>query len=259
MKVAVVSMADRAGATCATLLIGYAMAYKQVRTTRLCYTGQNSAILKYPGRDDGTGKDRTRSITQVAKLLTSRALKPAELGDYCINLGPNIDLMDSWEESLTEDEMMDILTFCFDRSTTDFTFCDIAYALDDPTTQRMIEVSDAIICVSEMSKASLSAAHEAIEKKKFPEDKPVMLLVNRFDPTINSLKWCANQAGTKLRYTCKIHYNPYITRGCNGTDIEGVARAVMDKDPRVISLHQDLKECTQFLLSLNNEKNRWED
>lgn len=259
MKIAMLSMADRCGATAASLLIGYAMAYKQQHTVRLCYTGQNSALLRYAGKDDGFGRDRTRSISQVSKLLNSRALKPEELGDYCVRLGANFDLMDSWEESLTEDEMMDILTFCFNRSTSDFTICDIAYAIDDPTTKQMLDVSDAIVCVSEPSKSSLSAVHTAIEQQKFNPETPLMLLVARYDDAIAPLKWCASQAGISLRRTCKIHNNPYITRGCNGMDLEGVARAILDKDPRVVELRNDLKECTQFLLSLNNEKNRWED
>ena len=94
MKIAVVSPADRCGATVATLMMGYTMAYTQGRTVRLCYTGENRAIKRYVGRDS-TDRDVTRTISQVSKLLEAHAIPPEDLGDYCLKMGTNIDLMDS--------------------------------------------------------------------------------------------------------------------------------------------------------------------
>ena len=78
MKIAVVSPADRCGATVATLLMGYALAYTQGRTVRLCYTGENHAIKRYVGRDTAE-RDATRTISQVSKLLEAHAIPPLSL------------------------------------------------------------------------------------------------------------------------------------------------------------------------------------
>ena len=128
MKIAVVSPADRCGATVATLMMGYTMAYTQGRTVRLCYTGENRAIKRYVGRDS-TDRDVTRTISQVSKLLEAHAIPPEDLGDYCLKMGTNIDLMDSWDSSLTEEEVTSLLVFTFSRNVADYIFCDLAYGI----------------------------------------------------------------------------------------------------------------------------------
>lgn len=261
MRVAVISTADRGGATAATLLIGYALAYKCKEKVRLCYTGYNEAIKKYAGRgrDD---RDATRTISQVSKLLQAHAIAPEELGDYCMKLGPNYELMDSTDEALTEEETTELLNYVYTRSTSDFILCDVAGMLDEEATQSILNSSDAIILISEASAASLDQAHEMVQEDKlFPKDVPTMLLITRYHEQIAPLKWCANKAGVKMRHTCKLHFSPYIVRGCNNMDLESVARAIFDRDPRVIELNNDLKECVQFLLTINSpgQKVRWEE
>lgn len=257
MKIAVVSPAGRCGATVATLLMGYALAYTQGRTVRLCYTGANMAIKRYVGRAT-TEVDATRSISQVSKLLEAHAISAEDLGDYCIKLGTNIDLMDSWNESLTEDEVTELLVFTFSKNVTDYIFCDLAYDVDDVTSQAVLKVCDAVVVVSEPSKASLEAVQAVQESKNWPKGKPCMLLVSKYDHDIDHLDKMAAMAKFKKRATCKIHYNPLITRCCNLGQLDTVIPYVIRKDPRVVELNIDLKECVQFFLSLQEAKIKWE-
>lgn len=259
MKVSLLPMEPRGGVTIATWATAMALAYKQSKTVRVCYTGENAAIKRYLGKDELV-QDKTRSISQVSKLLQAHAISPEELSNYCIKVGPNLELMDSWSEVLTPDEMDEILSFVYERSATDYTICDLGYGWDDPLTQTVLGLSDVIIVVGNASWSSLARIKEDIEEQeKLFRDKRLMLLVNKYNPAIAPMKWCAAQAGFSLRNTCKIHYNPYIEKGCNIQDLQSVYLSAFEKDPRVVELCQDLKEVTQFLLSINSEKMRWED
>lgn len=271
MRIAVLPMATRGGTTVVTLMTSMAMAYKQSKTVRMCFTEENPAIKRYMGLD--TEKDATRSISQVSKLLQAHAIEVSELANYCIKVGPNLELMDSYNPALTVEEIQDLLSFVYQQSTTDFTICDLCYSWDDPLSEIMLKEADCVIYVAEPTWESLSRVQEYREKtgrrKKTArgrrakgndtDDIAELLVVNRYDNAIAPMKWCAKQAGMALRDTCKLHFNPYITKGCNIMDLHSVAMKSFERDPRVVELCQDLKEITQFLLSINNEKMRWED
>lgn len=257
MKIAVVSPVGRCGTTVATLLMSYTMAFTQSKTVRLCYTGENIAIKRYAGKET-VDRDATRTISQVSKLLEARAIHPDDLGDYCIPMGPNIDIMDSWDSSLTEEEVISLLIFTFSRNVTDFIFCDLAYDMEDPTSKQVLDECDAFIVVSEPSKTSLSVIKEMKESPSWPKDKPCMLLISKYDEEIDSVKNLARIAGFKVNRTCKIHNNPFVTKCCNSGSLDTIVPFILKKDPRVVELNSDMKECVQFLLSLSSAKIKWE-
>lgn len=259
MKVAILPMDTRGGVTVCTWAMAMGMAYKQSKNVRVCFSGENPAIKRYIGKDE-TSQDKTRSISQVSKLLQAHAIAPEELSNYCIKVGPNLELMDSWSEVLTTDEMDEILTFVYARSVADFTICDLGYSWDDPVTQSILKASDVIVFLANASWSSLTRVKDALEhQKKLFGDATKLLLVNRYNDAIWPVKECARQAGFSMRDTCKLHYNPYIEKGCNGQDLQSVILHAFEYDPRVVQLRQDIKEITQFLLSLNAEKTHWED
>lgn len=257
MKIAVVSPAGRCGATVATLLMGYTLAYTQGKTVRLCYTGENRAIKRYVGRDSEE-RDATRTISQVSKLLEAHAIPPEDLGDYCLKMGTNIDLMDSWDSALTEEEVTRLLVFAFSRSTTDYIFCDLAYDISDHTSQAVLQECDMVVIISEPSRASLDMVRITQESSYWPKNKPCMLLVAKWNEEISPIKTLATEAQFKLRHTCKIHYNPLITKYCNSGQLDTVVPYIIQKDPRVVELNNDMKECVQFILGENRAKMKWE-
>lgn len=257
MKVAVLSTAGRSGTTVATMLMGFTMAHTQGRTVRLCYTGENAAIKRYVGLAP-ENRDATRTISQVSKLLDAGAIPVEELGDYCMKLGPNIELMDSWDRTLTEEEVTSLLVLAFSKATTSYAFCDLAYDLEDSTSRAVLKVCDAIVVVSEPSKVSLDAVRNLQKSKAWPKDKPAMLLVSKWSEEISAVRTMADQAGFKLSSTCKLHFNPFIAHACNIGQLDSVIPFIVRKDPRVVDLNADLRECTQFLLSLDSGKIRWE-
>lgn len=259
MKVAVLPMAQRGGVTCVSLLTAMGLAFKQGKTTRLCFTGDNPAIKRYIGVDS-TKADVTRSISQVSKLLQAHAISPEELTNYSIKIDTNLELLDSYSPALTDEEMNDILSFVYSRSSTDYTICDLAYGWDDPMSQAVLAEADVTMFVCEPDWASLSRVVDFKESNaRLWNNTQPLLVVNRYDAAIRPLKVMSREAGVPLRNTCKIHNNPYIARSCWAHDLKSCAISSYEHDPRVIELAQDVREITQFLLSLNQEKNRWED
>jgi cellulose biosynthesis protein BcsQ len=257
MKIAVISAADRCGATASTLLMAYAIAATQGRTVRICYTGANETLQRYTGRYVGE-RDATRTISQVSKLLEARAIAPEALDDYCVKIGTNIDIMDSWDQGLTEEEITSLLTFIFSRAVSDFIFCDIADAIEDPTSQEILKVCDVVVIVSEPSYASLESVRQMQESPAWPKDKTCMLLIAKYNDEISPVAKLAKQAQFKMRATCKIHYNPLITKYCSSGQLDTIIPYILQKDPRVVELNNDLKECVQFFLSISNAKIKWE-
>lgn len=261
MRIAMLPMSEHVGTTSATLLISMALAYKQSKSVRVCFTGENREVKRFMGRDEDE-KDVTRSISQVAKLLQAHAISAEELSNYCVKLGPNLELMDSYAESLTKEETEDILSFVFERSSSDYTLCDLTTSYDDDISRAILKKCDIVVYVCEPSYVTLSRV-ETFRKsgayKDLNENASQMLLINHYDPAIMPLKKCAAMAGIPLRSTCKIHYNPYVSKGCINRDLQSVAISAFEKDPRVIELYRDLLECTQFIISRTGEKIRWED
>lgn len=261
MKVAFMPMVLHGGVTSAALLSSMALAYKQAKDVRLCFTGENPDIKKYMGRDEDE-KDVTRSISQVSKLLQAHAISADELSNYCVKLGPNLELMDSYAESLTADEMQEILSFVYERSSTSITICDCYGRYWDSLTKAVLAKSDVVVYVCDPSAKVLSRVKEFRESEHYKVISPAtrqMLLVDHYDPVVKPLKQAAAEAGMTLRDTCKIHYNPYIAKGCERRDLQSVAMSAFEKDWRVLELYRDLLEVTQFLLSATGEKIRWED
>lgn len=257
MKIAVISPGNRTGVTASTLLMAYAIAYTQGRTVRVCYSGRNMSIKRYVGKEE-VERDATRTISQISKLLNAHAIGPDGLGDYCTKLGTNIDLMDSWDESLTEDEVTELLTYTFSRSTTDYTFCDLAQDVEDPIAQEVLKVCDAVILVSEPSKACLSILRTMQESPYWPKNVPCMLLIAKYHDEIDSVDKMAKVAQFKKRDTCKIHFNPLVTKYCSSGQLDTVIPYIIKRDPRVLELNADLKECVQFLLNIQDVKLKWE-
>lgn len=259
MKVAVLPMGYRAGVTCTAMLTAMGLAFKQGKTTRVCFTGDNPAIKRYIGINPDD-VDVTRSISQVSKLLQAHAISPDELSNYSIRVDTNLELLDSYSPALTDEETNEILSFVYSRSKTDYTICDLAYSWDDPMSEAVLKASDVIMFVCEPDWSSLSRVTEFKEKnKKLWDNTNPLLVINKYDAAIRPLKAMAKEAGMKMRSTCKIHYSPYIARSCWAQDLKSCAISSYEHDPRVIELSTDVKEITQFLLSLNQEKNKWED
>lgn len=256
MKIAVISPTHHAGVTTTSLMLAYTIAMTQAAGVCLTYTGVNEDIKQYVGVPET--KDATRSISQVVRLLEANAISPENLSEYSVKLTTNLELMDSASDVITADESSSLLSFVFENIPTDVTICDISSELGDEATQSIFKHCDILVMVVNTSLQSLENARKWKESVYWPKDIPTMLVVNRYDPQIMAISEIAKRVGVKVRDTCKIHYNPLIQQNCNKETLDTVIPYIIAKDPRLIELNMDMKECIQFLFSQMSMKIRWE-
>jgi hypothetical protein len=256
MRVAVISPVKRTGITTCSLMIGHMIAATQSVSVCMTHTGSNYDIRAFNGIEEN--EDMTRSISQVARLLEAKAIGPENLPEYCTKLATNIELMDTDSESITDEEGTNIMSFVYNNIPREFVFCDINTELFEDTTQAILKASDAVILVATPSDKVMKAAQDYLLSEFWPKDKKTMFLVNLYDPQIASLSELSKMVGMKVRDTCKIRYNPLIMQNCNKGTLDTMTPYIIQKDPRVIELNIDLKECIQFLYAGTSRKVKWD-
>ena len=256
MRIGIISPYHHAGVTTVALMLGQCIASTQAASVCLTYTGENQSIKRYIGINDV--QDATRSISQVVKLLNANAIQPGDLGDYTIKLGTNLELMDTYSNSITPEESADVLSYVLEHIQRDVVICDISSELDSPETQAIFDKCDQVIMVIEPSTRNIEAGRMWLESSYWPKKLHTMLLVNKYSPEIMPLSEAAKTVGIKMRDTCKLHYHPLIMKESNKQVLDTVMPFIIARDYRVIELNSDLKECVQFLFSNMSLKTRWE-
>ena len=81
MKLAVINLVEKSGASMATSLIASTASFIQELKTVITFTSNSADIITYLGLEDYIN-DNTRSISQVYKLMRARSMKPEDLDSY---------------------------------------------------------------------------------------------------------------------------------------------------------------------------------
>ena len=256
MKVALISPFHRSGLSTVTTMLGMTLTWTQRVSTLISYIGDSSipAILGTPAIDD-----KTRSISQLSKLLTERAIGSEQILEYCVPLAKDLHLMDTTSTILTEEEKERIIGFVFDQVPTDFVVCECTGSLEDDVTQSIFNIADVIIMVFEPYKTQFDGVKEYLNSKLWPKDKHTMLLCNKYDDIIMPLRSISSTFGIKHVDMCKLHYNPWITKMGEAGSLADILDPILSKDPRVVELNNDLREWMDFFMSLKNSRVRWGD
>lgn len=257
MRIAIIPTAGRIGTTTVSVLVAQALAFTQHKTVRLCYTYRDDMLKEFLGIS-AEDHDPTRTISQVSKLLQAHAIEPEGLSDYCHHIATNFELLDSFDPTLTDEELDELTTFTFARSTTDYTICDCAFDLNDPLTRSIVKASDTVVLIGGPGLRLMRETRRAVESGFIPPNKVRLVIVNNYDEQIADLKYIAGQSGVRLRDCCKVHYNPWVTKCCNRGELDSIMSYVINRDPRVLPLLNDFKEITQFFCAIAGDKHKWE-
>ena len=255
MKIAILSPLHRTGLSTVAPLFTYCLTWTQQVTTVLSYTG-HSDLTRYLGTSELD--DKTRSISQLSKLLSAGAISPENITEYCVPLIKDSHLLDTTSSIITPDEKAKLISFVFDRVPTDFVVCEVDTELDDPRTQEILDIADVVVIVFEPYRNSFDAVKRYIEYPMWPKNKKVMYLCNKYDDQVIPLRDITRDFGEKHVNMCKLHYNPWIMKLCESGKLYELLPYVIQKDPRVIDLNNDMKEWMSFLQGLRTAKVRWE-
>lgn len=260
MKISVISPDRRQGGTTISVLLALALAQTQNYTTCLTYTGNNNNSIA-GALGIKPSEDKTRSLTQVIKLLESNAISGDEILDYCTQVPgvPNLQIIDTSSDAITAEDNAKLLKFVIGSLNHQIVITDVTTEIYEDITDTVIENSDLVVMV-------LTQSREIKEKLRHWESAQIMsklnrkglvFIINQYDPYVEAFR--DTSKSLKLRHTrcAKISYNPFIKRTSNIGKLQTILPYILEKDPRVIELNNDLKECLTVVLANLGKRMVW--
>lgn len=256
MRISVISPVPHGGTTTASMFLAQSLAHTQSLSVMLTYTGTNRRLCEYMGVS--SMDDKTRSISQVVKLMESRAIGPEDLYDYSLKLYPNMNIMDTADPTLSDEDNAKLISYVFKNIKSDICICDISDEIYSETTQELFEVSDIVAIVIQPDRYSYDMFRRWRESEYWPKKANIMVIVNNYNEEVAALRDISKQLGIPHVNVCKIHYNPYIMKYSNTGESLTMMPYVVQRDPRVIELNTDFKEMTQYVVSNLGIRFKWE-
>ncbi|QGQ98795.1 DUF3298 domain-containing protein [Paenibacillus psychroresistens] len=260
MRISIISPDRRQGGTTISVLLALALAQTQNLTTCLTYTGNNNnSIESFLGLKQM--EDKTRSLTQVIKLLEAHAISGDEILDYCTQIPgvPNLQIMDTASDTISDADNTKLLKFVIENLNHQIVITDIATEIYDEVTKSVLDNSDLIIMVLTQSRdvANKLKYWESAEVMSYLNKKGLVFIFNQYDPYVEAFRDTTKRMNIRHRRCAKISYNAFIKRTSNMGKLQTILPFIMDKDPRVIELHNDLKECLMIVLANLGRKMIW--
>ena len=256
MKVAVVTPKAETGMSTITALIGMTLTWTQQFTCLLSYLGQ-SDMPRYLGT--GSLDDKTRSISQLNKLLQAGAIGADQITEYSVPIFRDLWLLDTTSNLVTDEEKANIISFVFDQIPVDVCLCEVCESdLSSETTKQLIKTADLVIVLFKPSRNQLDAVKLFMAEQPWVEFKDVLYICNEYSDIVMPLRDMAKHIGVAYTNMCKLHYNPWIAKMCEAGNLDDIVKFTIQKDPRVIDLNNDLREITSYFTSSLRAKLKWE-
>jgi cellulose biosynthesis protein BcsQ len=260
MKIAVISPDRKQGGTTISVLLAVALAQTQNISTCLTYTGNNNTSMAGFLGFKPT-EDKTRNLTQVIKLLEANAISGEEIQDYCIKIPgvPNLQLMDTASDTISDEDNTKLLKFVIENMNHDMVITDVATEIYDDVSRAVIDNSDLVVMVLTQSKeiGERLKHWETAGVMDYLNQKGLVFLFNQYDPYVEAFRDTTKRMGLRHRRCAKISYNSFIKRTSNMGKLQTILPFILNKDPRVIELNNDLKECLLVVLANLGRRTSW--
>lgn len=248
MKIALLSPRHKQGLSTASILLAQTIAHTTTLRVHLTYTGGDyKSYLEYLGLD--YEEDKTRTTSQMVKLIETGSLSHAELEDYMIKIEDRFLVLNTSSDITTEEDSETLISYVLSNEDDNgtLTVIDVNTELDDDITQKIIKESDLVIIVAEQTRLSSEMAKRWMKSDYIEDDSKVVFIFNLFDPYVMSSRETAKMFGIRYRRTSKISYNPYIKKFCNERKLDNLLTYIKRKDERVFELNADLLECARLI------------
>jgi len=260
MRIAVISPDRKQGCTTVSILLALALSHTQNIPTCLTYTG-NSNLSLAGAIGLKPAEDKTRNLTQVIKLLEANAITGEEIQDYCIKIPgvTNLQLMDTASDTISDEDNTKLLKFVIGNMNHDIVITDVATEIYDDVSRAVIDNSDLIVMVLTQSKDVRERLQywEAAGILEQLNQKGLVFIFNHFDPYVEAFRDTTKRMGLRHRRCAKISNNAFIRRTANMGKLQTILPYILSKDPRVIELNNDLKECLLVVLANLGRRMSW--
>ncbi|QUH29110.1 hypothetical protein [Vallitalea guaymasensis] len=256
MKVVVYSPVRRQGCTTLSVLLGSAIA--QVTNMKVCltYTGTESDAFNI-ALGLNQVEDRTKSLTQVIRMLEANSITGKDINDYLTPLTDNLDIMQTSSDYITTEESDKLLTFVLNNLTHDLIITEINSEPYEESTKEILSNADIIIVLASQGMDVINKYKNWKDSDIFPDYSKVVYALNYYDPNVSALRDVAKIMGIKPSKIVKITTNPFIKKMTNTGSLHKLLPYIYNKDIRVINLHADIRDLCYLVMSNLGIKIDW--
>lgn len=248
-KILVMSPLHHLGASVISAFIAQTVTFGN-KTSTLLFNEPDSLLPRFLGIE--SVNDPTRSVMQIVKLIDSNAINDRDLLDYCYIVSKNFNLLNLTDRSLTDRDRQQVVQHVYNRVPTDIVICDNSEGLNDESSKVLIEESDTIFLIIDMSQQAAIALKEWLTDPILEKEKDkVFVIVNSYNEVVSSVRDFAKYLGLPASRVAKLHYNPWINKCCNNGGLHTILPLSKEFDPRVANLKNDideLKTCIDYEL-----------
>lgn len=251
------SPVQRSGLSVATYMLAGTLAGTQDLQACMLYTSPDKSLANFCGAESAT-EDKTRSVSQVLKLVEAKALKPEELRDYSIKVSTNLYLMDTISQTISPADSMKVASYVYGSIDSDLAIVDVSESIAEDMAQKMIGLSDCVGIVLNPDMKSVIKLQQWRDSQFWPKDKEIFYIIQNYDENIVAVREFCKKADIRVKSTCKLHHNPYVAKYVNMGLLQNVVPLTYTKDFRLTNLRGDMKEIVSYLNSVMHFRMKWE-
>ncbi len=173
----------------------------------------------------------------------------SEIITYAHAYEKNAFLMNTADPSLTDKAKIQTVTYIYERVQSDVVICDCSEDLGDTITHDLIEMSDMIFVVIDMSPKAVRYWKHWLTLPVFQNNPNVFVIVSKYDEGVAALRDFAKTIGLSANRVCKVHYNPWIRKCCFSGTLHTILPLANRLDYRVAAFKNDITEFNQAIES----------
>ena len=242
MRIAVISPHEsNNGATTLTMLLGleYSSLGKLTCITHIKPKSKSfNQYLNFQGFED-----KTSTPSQIVKIIKEGELTGNGASDYCKKVNNYLEAFTNEASNFNQDDMNYMFAYIARMFPHENVIFDVD-ADDLEEAKMVIKLCDVVVLnITQSVKALKDFRDNKDEYTQIMGDKPVVVVVNRFDSSCGTLKEVANWMGIKKpNGWVVLHDNPWIRWATNHGKLNILFKNIHAKDPRVIELDADLEK-----------------
>ena len=194
-------------------------------------------------------QDKTSTPSQIVKVLKEGGLDKNDVSDYCKRVADNLEAFTNQTTNFTQEDM----DYMYNYMISDFPHENVVLDVDVDDMDKIEEVCQNCDIVI------LNLTQNIVELQRFKDNreeysrafknKPLIVVINRYNSTKGSIKETANWMGIKKpNGWLVLHENPWITWATNHGRLGELFRQIEKKDARVIELASDLTKLGSTVL-----------
>lgn len=255
MRIAVISpYANNSGRTTLSMLLG--MELSKTNKVCMCHTKPISeSIYDYLGLNEYV--DKTSTPSQIVKILKEGGLDKDSIHDYCKAANDNFEVFTNNTTNFTSEDMQYMLKYIVKEAPHEHIIIDVDNE-DAEFNKEIIDKCDvAILCINQSIKDAKQFKKNREEFTKLVGDKPLIVVVNKFNSSKGTLAELAKWMGIKKpNGWIVMHENPWITWATNHGKVANLFKLIMRKDIRVIELNSELAKIATTLVKAKAKVNK---